>query len=465
MVRLRFDRPAIQAVRVPRQAAIVLAPVLAFLLLAAAAGCGVVVDRDEVTTCRRTLPAVNPDASSVVVTGVAPAPAPYSVRITYRVAQDGRERTRFVQCAFGDPDSWTAHGLSAFATEEETFTPVRLHILKRYWLEKDGLAAFADPGPGETSVPLLRVPLWLAFLLQAIANALPSTAMMMLVAVAYALIYGLIGRINLAFGELAALGGHAAVLGAAAALSLGLPSAAVGLAVAGILGVGVAALHGRVVERLVFTPLAFGRGQSILVATIALAIVLQEYMRLAEGQQIRWVSPILSAPVAFAASETFVASVTAMQVVIASLALSASLALLALMRWSAFGRRWRATADDPLMASLIGISPRAVLATTFLVAAALAGLAGFVMTAQYGGAGFAAGTMVGLKGLVAAVVGGIGSIGGALLGGLAVGAFEAFWSAYLPIEQRDLAVLLMLVAIFVLRPGGLFGWSEPERSV
>ena len=87
------------------------------------------------------------------------------------------------------------------------------------------------------------------------------------------------------------------------------------------------------------------------------------------------------------------------------------------------------------------------------------------MTANYGGAGFAAGTMIGLKGLVAAVVGGIGSIGGALLGGLAVGIFEAFWSAYLPIEQRDLAVLLLLVAVFVLRPGGLFGWGEPERSV
>jgi branched-chain amino acid transport system permease protein len=439
--------------------------VLAGLLACAVGACDVVVDRDEVTVCRRTVPAMNPDATALVVTGVAPAPAPYSVRVTYRVIQAGRERTRFVQCAFGDPNRWTARGLSAFATEEETFTPVHLHILKRYWLEKDALAAFADPGPGETSVPLLRVPLWLSFLMQAVANALPSTAMMMLLAVAYAMIYGLIGRINLAFGELAALGGQAAVVGAAAALSVSLPGPAIGLAIAGLVGVGVAALHGRVIERLVVTPLAFGPGQSILVATIALAVVLQEYMRLAEGQQVRWVSPILSVPVPIAASETFVASVTAMQVVVAAVALSASLGLVAVMRWSPFGRRWRALADDPVMASLMGISQRAVLATTFLVATAMAGLAGVIMTAQFGGVGFAAGTMIGLKGLVAAVVGGMGSIGGALLGGLVVGAFEAFWSAYLPIEQRDLAVLVMLVAIFILRPGGLFGWSEPERSV
>jgi branched-subunit amino acid ABC-type transport system permease component len=437
----------------------------ATLLACAVGACDVVLDRDEVTVCRRTVPAVNPDATAFVVTRVAPAPAPYSVRVTYRVTQDGRERSRFVQCAFDDPDPWTARGLSAFATEEETFTPVRLHILKRYWLEKDMLAAFADPGPGETSVPLLRVPSWLSFLIQAAANALPSTAMMMLVAVAYALIYGLVGRINLAFGELAALGGHGAVIGAAAVLSMSLPGPIIGLVIAGLIGVGVAALHGRAVERLVFTPLAFGPGQSILVATIALAIVLQEYMRLAEGPQLRWVSPILSIPVPIAASETFVASVTAMQVVIAALALFASLGLLAFMRWSPFGRRWRAMADDPVMASLMGISPRAVLATTFLVATGLAGLAGVIMTAQFGGVGFAAGTMIGLKGLVAAVVGGMGSIGGALLGGLVVGAVEAFWSAYLPIEQRDLAVLVLLVVIFALRPGGLFGWSEPERSV
>lgn len=431
----------------------------------AVAGCGVVLDRDEVTLCRRALPAVNPDAASIVVEQVLPAPAPYEIRLVYKVVESGTGRTRFVQCGFHDEDRWRALGLSDFATEDGAYSPVKLHMLKRYWLEKNEVSSLADPGPGETALPLLRVPDWLAYFLQAVANALPSTAMMMLVAVAYALIYGLIGRINLAFGELAALGGQGAVVGAASATTLGLSSVGSGLALAGILAIAVAAIHGRVVERLVFTPLAFGRGQSILVATVALAIVLQEYLRLAEGRRVSWLPPALSGPIPVASSETFVASVTIMQLVVAATASAAALSLLALMRWSAFGRRWRAMADDPVMASLIGISPREVIAVTFLLASALAGLAGFVMTAQYGGTGFAAGTMVGLKGLVAAVVGGIGSIGGALLGGLAVGAFEAFWSAYLPIEQRDLAVLLLLVAILVLRPGGLFGWNEPERSV
>ena len=115
------------------------------------------------TVCRRTVPAMNltpPHRRD----GRPPAPPPYEVRVTYRVIGHGRERTRFVQCAFEDPDQWSAHGLSALATEQEDFSPVRLHILKRYWLEKDALSAFADPGPGETSVPLLRAPQWLAFL-------------------------------------------------------------------------------------------------------------------------------------------------------------------------------------------------------------------------------------------------------------------------------------------------------------
>src|SRR5690606_22610664 len=134
--------------------------------------------------------------------------------------------------------------------------------------------------------------------------------------------------------------------------------------------------------------------------------------------------------------------------------------LFGLMRLSGFGRRWTATADDPVMARLLGVSTRRLLTQTFVIASAFAGVAGFVTTAYYGGAGFAAGTMLGLKALAAAVVGGIGSVGGAVMGGLAIGLFEALWSAYLPIEQRDLAVLSVLVVMLWVKPHGLFGVSD-----
>jgi branched-subunit amino acid ABC-type transport system permease component len=139
--------------------------------------------------------------------------------------------------------------------------------------------------------------------------------------------------------------------------------------------------------------------------------------------------------------------------------------LLAVMRRTAFGRNWRAIADDPLAASLFGVDGRRVFAATFALAAALAGVAGFVMTAYYGGVGYGAGLVLGLKALVAAVLGGIGSVGGALLGGLAIGLAEALWSATMPIESRDIAVFVLLSVVLALRPGGLRGFGDllPRR--
>jgi branched-chain amino acid transport system permease protein len=431
------------------------------LLLVMLAGCGTMLDGDQARICRLTLPAVNPDATRIVVTRVVEASAPYDLEVDYRVTQDGRETPRYVLCGFGG--RWVVRNkgaLQQFATEEGAYSPLRVHILNRYWLDRPEFSTLADPGPGEAATPPLLVPLPAAYLLQSIANALPSTAMTMMIAVAYALVYGLVGRINLAFGELAVIGGYGTVIGATMVSALGLQSLGIGLAISAAFGVGLAILHGRVVERIVFTPLAFGPGQSVLVATLALAIVLQEYLRLVQGPQQRWMPPLLSTAIPIAGSGGFVASVTIMQLLVAGLAGLLAIALVLVVRWSEFGRRWRAVADDAKMAGLMGISSQAVLAETFLLATMLAGTGGFIMSVYYGGAGFAAGTMVGLKALVAAVVGGIGSIGGALVGGLAVGLFEAFWSAYLPIEHRDLAVLLLLVVVFVLRPGGLFGYAE-----
>ena len=131
------------------------------------------------------------------------------------------------------------------------------------------------------------------------------------------------------------------------------------------------------------------------------------------------------------------------------------------MRWSRFGRAWRACADDALAAELFGVDRGRVLLRTFALASALAGLAGYVMTVYYGTVGYAGGIVLGLKALLAAVAGGIGSVPGAFLGGLLLGGAEALWSALFPIEFRDLAVFSLLVVLLVVRPSGLFGFVEP----
>ena len=106
---------------------------------------------------------------------------------------------------------------------------------------------------------------------------------------------------------------------------------------------------------------------------------------------------------------------------------------------------------------MFGVSPRAILAQTFALAGAFAGLSGFVMTMYYGSVGYAAATGLGLKALVAAILGGVGSIPGALIGGLLVGAFEAVWQACFSVDYRDVAVFSLLAITLVLKPGGLLG--------
>jgi branched-chain amino acid transport system permease protein len=145
--------------------------------------------------------------------------------------------------------------------------------------------------------------------------------------------------------------------------------------------------------------------------------------------------------------------------VTSGIGLTAAVGLIGLMQLSSYGRAWRAYADDPGAAALFGIDGHRLLARTLALGGALAGLAGMLIVAQYGGLGFAGGFQFGLKALIAAIVGGIGSVPGALVGGMAVGIFETAWSAYLPIEGRDIALYGALIVFLIYRPGGLLGWG------
>jgi branched-chain amino acid transport system permease protein len=133
-----------------------------------------------------------------------------------------------------------------------------------------------------------------------------------------------------------------------------------------------------------------------------------------------------------------------------------------LMRRSRFGRAWRACADDPFAAALMGLSPSRVLFATFVLASLVAGLGGAITTLYYGGVTHSGGLLIGLKALIAAILGGVGSVRGAFVGGLALGAAEALWSAVFPIELRDPAIYGLLAIVLAIRPGGFGGAPELE---
>jgi branched-chain amino acid transport system permease protein len=440
---------------VPRTPA---AAALASLL--ALAGCAPVIDAGQARTCRAIIPAINATDARIDGVRALPLRSRDGVRIEYRAREPaGAARDRFLECRFA-PAGYAPperSGLVGVTTEAGRLGELRLQVLKRFWLEKEGAAADPEPVRNAHSAP--ELPRGLASGLQHAVSALPPIAIYGLLAAAYSLLYGLVGRINLAFGELAAVGGYAAFLAfALAGPGLGV---AAGLGLALLLALATGLAYGVAVGRFVVAPLMDRTGQQLLIGTIALAVLLQEYLRLAQGPRLLWVQPLLNEPYALARAGDFVVTVTPVAVAVALVCLIAALAVLALIRLSRFGRAWRACADDPLAAELFGIDRRRLLLTTFALASALAGLAGYVVTIYYGTFGYAGGIVIGLKSLIAAIVGGIGSVPGAFLGGILIGGVETLWSALFPIEFRDLVIFALLALLMLFRPGGLFGLAEP----
>jgi branched-subunit amino acid ABC-type transport system permease component len=438
----------------------------AFILLACLlASCGELIDAGEARLCRQVLPALDNQGARLVLDQTRPGPFPNSVRIDYRaIREGGPTRIRFAVCVFSPGrDARGARELIGVATEFGPMAGASFFFLKRYFLEsREGPPP--DPAP-PAAAGALEVPFWFAYGAQFAGVALPAAAIYALLAAAYALIYGLVGRIVLVFGEFAALGSLAGVVAVVGLALLGVASAGVGVAAALGVGVAAAALHGRALSRLALTRLARAPGQHVLIASVGAGMALTEYLRLMQGAETRWLPPLLNQPLPLMRAGDFVTTVTVVGLLAAGFGLACTAGLLVVMRRSGFGRQWRAVADDAGAAALFGVDERRVFDKALIIAAGLAGLAGVVVTVLNGGMGFAGGFALGLKALIAAILGGVGSIGGAALGGLAVALIEAAWSATMPIEARDAVIYLLLSLVLILRPGGFFGDGDlsPRR--
>lgn len=443
-----------------------IAPLFLLLLAGALASCGNLIDAGEARTCRLALPAINQDGARLSVERTIPGPYPFSLRIDYRaIRDDGTARMRFVICRFrADRDARGLRALTGLATEFGPMADASFYFLKRFYLDAPDSDA-ADPAPPNARQMVPEVPFWMAYGSQQLLVALPTAAIYALLAAAYALIYGLVGRIVLVFGEFAALASLSGVVGLAVLFSLGQQTAIVGVLVALVIGVATAAFHGFALSRLVLTPLARAPGQHVLIATVGAGIALSEYLRLMQGAETRWLPPVFNQPVALLRSGDFVTTITSVSAIAALVGLVTAVALVLYMQRSRYGRQWRAVADDPGTAALFGIDEARVHDRAVVIACAIAGLSGIIVTVLYGGMGFAGGFQLGLKALIAAILGGIGSIGGAALGGLAIAAFEALWSSTMPIEGRDLVIYCALVVVLLFKPGGFLGFADlsPRR--
>jgi len=421
------------------------------------------VDRQQAKICVAVATAVAPENQKVSIQSVIPlVGVSHAVRVNYSVPS--MALPLYVDCAFGggmlEPgrsDVIGVRGYDGALSERELLT------LYRWFLSQDD---FIDRAVAETnwqpaSIQVLSwaPPKTVGFALQQVTNILNLAALYSPLALAFALIYGLIRRINMAFGQIAVIGGYGAIFGIVTAV--GIPSfglfATLGLAIT--CAVALAALWGWLVGRTVVLPLADRPDRAFIIATIGLGIALSEMLRLGQGAREIWVEPILETPVILTAGD-FPVIVPEMRLLIILAALIVLPVVLVFMRVSRFGRAWRSVADDPVMARLAGINTAAVTAITLILASALAAGGGLVLALSYGTINFSMGLMVGLKALLASLVGGAGSLLGAVLGGLLIATLETTWSAYFDSTSRDIVVLGVLTLLFLLRPNGLMGLGK-----
>jgi branched-subunit amino acid ABC-type transport system permease component len=424
------------------------------------AACGIAIDAEQARVCRSALPALNSGAE-ITVERVREGPVARSLRIDY-VAQrpDHPPLERFAICQFAAEGlSPSKAELTGLGTEEGPLSGASLYMLKRYYLDTPEGAA-GDPG-SRPNADVAEIPTAVAYWLQQLLVSLPRTAIYALLSVAFALVFGLSGRINLAFGELAAIGSAATIAGASIMLAYGATSPVLGLAAGLVAALFAGAIHNAVGGTFTIGRIKADSPQPSLIATVGLSLVLMEYLRLVQSPVTVWLPPIWSEAWPLARAQDFLVSVTPITAITSGIGLIAAVSLLWLVKATGFGRAWRAYAEDQKAAALMGVDGSRLLVQTLALAGAMAGLSGMLIVAQYGGLGFAGGFQYGLKALIAAIIGGIGSIPGAMLGGFAVGLFETLWSAYLPMEIRDMALYAALVVFLIFRPGGLLGLKDP----
>lgn len=437
--------------------------VLAALLLGIG-GCVPSTDPDQSRLCRVALVAlVDRDAHVAIESQSAVAAAgSVALQIVALTGETRRNPDRVVaECRFAVDAGTGPDSLIGLRFGRDELTPTQLFILKRFWLgspESDG----ADPQPVAMWGAAPDLSPTIAHGLQDGLAAVPGMAVYGLLAAAYALVYGLVGRINLAFGAFAAVGAAASLTGLGFVAHPGL-GAVLSVTLAAAFWAG--ALHGVAVARWVFLPLGGATGQQGLVATVGLALVLGEYLRIAQGPTPLWFTPLRATPIGVASAGSFVVTLTPLALLVAAGFAAGAATLLLVMARTQFGRNWRALADDTVASALMGVDAVRTFSLTFALASCLAAAAGAVTVLIYGSFGGSYGTVLGLKALLAAVLGGIGSVPGALLGGVAIAIVEAAWSAFFSNEYRDLALFVALSIMLVLRPGGFLGFRElgPRR--
>ena len=303
--------------------------------------------------------------------------------------------------------------------------------------------------------------------LQQIINGLVQGSVYALVALGYTMVYGILGLINFAHGEVVMIGAMLALSALTALLGAGVPPLlalplAAGLAMLGCMVLGYS------IERIAYRPLRHAPRLAPLITAIGVSLVLQNLAMMIWGREYHAFPQLISNT-----SHTVGgAIVNDIQIIIFVMALTIMAGLMAVVHRTRLGRAMRAVAENQHAAQLMGVDINRVIAITFMLGAALAAIAGIMISANYGLAHYYMGFLLGLKAFTAAVLGGIGNLRGAMLGGLLLGLIESLGAGYvgdltggfMGSNYQDVFAFFVLIAVLVFKPSGLLGERVAERA-
>ncbi|TVR98799.1 MAG: branched-chain amino acid ABC transporter permease LivH [Rhodospirillales bacterium] len=300
------------------------------------------------------------------------------------------------------------------------------------------------------------------YFLQQLINGLTLGAIYGLIAIGYTMVYGIIGMINFAHGEIYMIGAFIALIAFLVLGILGITWLPLALLLVLLAAMVFTAFYGWTLERIAYRPLRGSPRLAALISAIGMSIFLQNYVQLLQGARVKPLQPVIPGGVVLmegAISVRF--NYIQMMIIATTVVLMAIFSLI--IAKTAMGRAQRACQQDQTMSALVGINVDRTISMTFVIGATLAAVAGMMVTLYYGVIDFFIGFLAGIKAFTAAVVGGIGSLPGAMLGGLLIGLIEVFWSAYFTIEYKDVAAFSILILVLMFRPTGLLGKPEIEK--
>ncbi|WP_312054279.1 high-affinity branched-chain amino acid ABC transporter permease LivH [Pantoea brenneri] len=301
------------------------------------------------------------------------------------------------------------------------------------------------------------------YFIQQMFNGVTLGSTYALIAIGYTMVYGIIGMINFAHGEVYMIGSYVSFIVIAALMMMGIDTSWLMIAAGFVMAVIISSAYGWSIERVAYRPVRSSKRLIALISAIGMSIFLQNYVSLTQGSRDLALPSLITGQWTVGESNGFAATISTMQIVIWVVTFLAMLALTTFIRYSRMGRACRACAEDLKMASLLGINTDRVISLTFVIGAAMAAVAGVLLGQFYGSINPFIGFMAGMKAFTAAVLGGIGSIPGAMIGGLVLGIAEALTSAYLSTEYKDVVSFALLIVVLLVMPTGILGRPEVEK--